>query len=321
MLRAMAGTAASRQVEALRAFNRFYTKRIGVLGQGYLQTSHTLTQARVLFELGKRKGASASELAAALGLDPGYLTRIVQQFRSQGLVSRKTSADDRRRVWLSLTARGRDQYRTLDRRSRSEVSTLLARLPTENRSRLVASLEHAQSLLADEKRIRPAKVVIRPYRMGDIGWAIECHARVYAREYRWNAEFEALVAKLFARFANEHDPKFERCWIAEVNGERVGCVFVVRNDEDPSMAQLRCLVVDPRARGLGIGRRLVDQCIAFARSAGYPKIMLWTNDVLVAARRLYEAAGFKLVREEPHHSFGYDLVGQFWVLDLKGSGA
>lgn len=309
-----------RQVEALRSFNRFYTKEIGVLGEGLLQTRYTLTQARVLFEIGKRKGASASELVAALGLDPGYLSRIVQQFRAQGLVARKQSTVDRRSARLSLSARGRAQFRTLDRRSRDEVSAKLAKLAKENRRRLVASLASAQSILSDERRTPAGKVVIRRYRMGDIGWAIECHARVYADEYRWNTEFEALVAKLFARFANAHDPAKERMWIAELDGERVGCVFVVRNEEDPSLAQLRCLVVDPAARGHGIGRRLVDECIAFARSAGYPSMMLWTNHVLVAARRIYEAAGFKLVREEPHHSFGHDLIGQFWMLDLRQAG-
>lgn len=164
------------------------------------------------------------------------------------------------------------------------------------------------------------RVAIRPYRLGDIGWAIERHAIVYAEEFGWNAEFEALVAKLFARFANEHDPAAERCWIAELDRERAGCVFVVRNADDPSMAQLRCLLVEPKARGFGIGRRLVDECIAFAQSVGYPKMMLWTNDVLVSARRIYEAAGFKLAKEEPHRSFGKDLVGQFWVLELNRKG-
>ena len=305
--------AARAQVEALRSFNRFYTKEIGALGASFLQTRYTLTQGRVLFELGKRKRASASKLAATLGLDFGYLSRIVQGFREEGLVAKTRSADDGRRAWLSLTARGRRQFKTFDRRSHDEVSALLGKLPAGSRNRLVASLAHAQSILSAS----PRKIVIRPHRIGDIGWAIECNARVYAEEYKWNAEFEALVAQLFARFAGEHDPAKERCWIAELDGERVGCVFVVRNEEDRSMAQLRCLVVDPGARGHGIGRRLVDECIAFARSAGYPKMMLWTNDVLLSARRIYEAAGFKLVKEERHRSFGHDLVGQFWTLDLR----
>jgi len=312
----MAPTPQGAHIEALRSFNRFYTRRIGALDEGLLNTRYTLAQARVLFELAKRKGASAGELAGALGLDPGYLSRIVQGFRSAGLVSRKKSAEDGRRATLSLTARGRRQFKMLDQRSRNEASALLATLPAASRTRLVASLADAQSMLSGEERRPAGRVVIRPYRLGDIGWAIERHARVYAAEYGWNAEFEALVAKLFARFASEHDPASERCWIAELDGERAGCVFVVRNEEDRSMAQLRCLLVDPTARGFGIGRKLVARCIAFARSAGYPKMMLWTNDVLVSARRIYEAAGFRLAKEEPHRSFGHDLVGQFWVLDL-----
>ena len=313
----MAAAPHGAQVEALRSFNRFYTKEIGVLGEGLLQTRFTLTQARVVFELGKRKRASASEIAAALGLDLGYLSRIVQGFRSRGLVARTKSAEDGRRAWLTLTARGRKQFKTFDRRSRDEVSALIGRLPAGHRTRLVASLKDAQSILSREKRPPAGRVGIRPYRLGDIGWAIERHAQVYADEFGWNAEFEALVAKLFARFANEHDPAKERCWIAELDGERAGCVFVVRNDEDSSMAQLRCLLVEPGARGFGIGRRLVDECIAFARSVGYPKIMLWTNDVLISARRIYEAAGFVLAREERHRSFGHDLVGQIWTLELR----
>ncbi|HTN28556.1 MAG TPA: helix-turn-helix domain-containing GNAT family N-acetyltransferase [Burkholderiales bacterium] len=314
----MAAAPHGAQVEALRSFNRFYTKEIGVLGEGLLQTRYTLTQARVVFELGKRKRASASEIAAALGLDLGYLSRIVQRFRAQGLVARTKSAEDGRRAWLTLTARGRKQFKTFDRRSRDEVSALIGRLPAAHRTRLVASLRNAQSILSSEKRRPAGRIAIRPYRLGDIGWAIERHAQVYADEFGWNAEFEALVAKLFAGFANEHDRAQERCWIAELDGERAGCVFVVRNEDDPSMAQLRCLLVEPGARGFGIGRRLVDQCIAFARSVGYPKMILWTNDVLISARRIYEAAGFKLIKEEPHRSFGKDLVGQFWMLGLGG---
>jgi DNA-binding MarR family transcriptional regulator len=314
----MAAAPHGAQVEALRSFNRFYTKEIGVLGEGLLQTRFTLTQARVVFELGKRKRASASEIAAALGLDLGYLSRIVQGFRAQGLVARTKSADDGRRAWLTLTARGRKQFKTFDRRSRDEASALIGRLPAAHRTRLVASLRNAQSILSSEKHRPAGRIAIRPYRLGDIGWAIERHAQVYADEFGWNAQFEALVAKLFAGFANEHDPAKERCWIAELDGERAGCVFVVRNAEDPSMAQLRCLLVEPGARGFGIGRRLVEQCIAFARSAGYPKMILWTNDVLVSARRIYEATGFRLIKEEPHRSFGKNLVGQFWMLDLGG---
>jgi DNA-binding MarR family transcriptional regulator/GNAT superfamily N-acetyltransferase len=307
----------TQQVDAVRSFNRFYTRQIGVLEEGVLKTSFTLTQARVLFELGRGKDLSATEISATLGLDLGYLSRIVQAFSSRGLVTRRKSAEDGRRVLLSLTVKGRKALQALERKAREQVSSMLTPLPGARRARLLAALRDVQGMLSDAKERWSDEVVIRPYRVGDLGWAIERHARLYAEEYQWNEEFEALVAKLFARFANERDPAKERLWVAELDGERVGCVFVVRNEEEPSVAQLRCLLVDPKGRGLGIGRRLVAECIAFARSAGYPKMMLWTNDILVAARRIYEAAGFMLVSEEPHHSFGHDLVGQFWVLDLR----
>lgn len=304
------------QVDALRSFNRFYTRRIGVLEEGLLKTRFTLTQARVLFELGTRGKTTAVEIGAALGLDAGYLSRIVQDFFWQGLVTRKKSREDGRRVQLSLTPRGREAFRSLDGRSRAETGALLARVPSAGRVRLLAALREVRDLLS-EPRDRSGEVVIRAHRLGDIGWAIERHAELYAEEYQWNEEFEALVAKLFARFACEHDPADERMWVAELDGKRAGCVFVVRNEEDPEAAQLRCLLVDRAARRHGIGRRLVAECVEFAQSRGYRRIMLWTNDVLVPARRIYEAAGFALVREERHHSFGHDLVGQFWVLEFQ----
>ena len=313
----MSASPDSLQIETLRGFNRFYTRRIGALEEGLLKSPFTLTQARVLFELGTGKNATAGEISDTLGLDLGYLSRIVQDFASRRLISRRKSSDDGRRILLSLTAKGRKAFQNLDQSSRSEVSAILAELPPATRDRLLASLQDVQRMLSDRKAEAANEVVIRTYRVGDIGWAIERHAQLYAEEYRWNEEFEALVASLFARFANEHDPAKERFWVAELEGERVGCVFVVRNEDDPSVAQLRCLLVDPRGRGLGVGKRLVAECVAFARSAGYPKMMLWTNDVLVAARHIYEAAGFALAKEEPHHSFGHDLVGEIWTLDLR----
>ena len=313
----MSASPDSLQIETLRGFNRFYTRRIGALEEGLLKSPFTLTQARVLFELGTGKNATAGEISDTLGLDLGYLSRIVQDFASRRLISRRKSSDDGRRILLSLTAKGRKAFQNLDQSSRSEVSAILAELPPATRDRLLASLQDVQRMLSDRKAEAANEVVIRTYRVGDIGWAIERHAQLYAEEYRWNEEFEALVASLFARFANEHDPAKERFWVAELEGERVGCVFVVRNEDDPSVAQLRCLLVDPRGRGLGVGKRLVAECVAFARSAGYPKMMLWTNDVLVAARHIYETAGFALAKEEPHHSFGHDLVGQIWTLDLR----
>ena len=194
---------------------------------------------------------------------------------------------------------------------------MLADVPAPRRLRLLEAVRDVERILGDSPTPTRDDVLIRTHQMGDIGWAIERHGRLYSSEYGWNEEFEALVARLFARFASEHDETKERCWIAELDGRRVGCVFVVRNDEDPSAAQLRCLLVEPEGRGLGIGRRLVDECVTFARSARYRRMILWTNDVLLAARRIYEACGFSLVREERHHSFGHDLVGQFWALDLE----
>jgi DNA-binding MarR family transcriptional regulator/GNAT superfamily N-acetyltransferase len=304
----------SEQAEAVRHFNRFYTRQIGVLDEGLLASPYTLTQARVLFELGTRKTATAGEIGDVLGLDAGYLSRIVQNFMAQKLVAREPSSQDGRQWLLSLTNEGRKAFRTLDRASHKLTASILERLPGASRERLLASMKNVQRLLcADNDH---CEVIVRPYRVGDIGWAIERHGQLYADEFGWNGEFEALVATLFAQFATKHDPAKEHCWIAEVDGERVGCVFVVQNADDPHVAQLRCLLVDPKGRGLGIGKRLVDECLTFAKRAGYTKMMLWTNDVLVSARRIYQAAGFALVSEKPHHSFGVDLVGQIWARNL-----
>jgi DNA-binding MarR family transcriptional regulator/GNAT superfamily N-acetyltransferase len=304
----------STQAEAVRSFNRFYTRQIGVLDEGLLASPYTLTQARVLFELGTRKTITAREIGELLGLDAGYLSRLVQGFMAQGLVARKPCKEDGRQWLLSLTREGRAVFRQLDRTSHQLTASHLSRLSELGRHRLLASMQEVQRLLASADG--KSKVVIRPHRIGDIGWAIERHGQLYADEYQFNEEFEALVATLFAQFASKHDPAKERMWVAEVDGERVGCVFVVRNADDPTAAQLRCLLVDPKARGLGIGKRLVDECIAFATAAGYARMLLWTNDTLVSARRIYQAAGFSLVSEERHHSFGHDLVGQIWEREL-----
>lgn len=301
-----------RQVEAVRSFNRFYTRQIGVLGEGLLASPYSLTQARVLFELGTRKTTTAGEICESLGLDAGYLSRIVQNFVSQGLIRRAPSRQDGRQILLSLTPEGQKEFRELDRKSREVTAQSLASLPAARREEILALMGRLQRAWTSEPAANKA-VVIRTYRIGDIGWAIARHGEVYAEEYGWNQDFEAMVATLFARFATQHDPKMEHCWIAEVDGERAGCVFVVRNAKDPSIAQLRCLLVEPKARGLGVGRRLVEQCLMFAKAAGYTKMLLWTNDILVSARRIYEAAGFSRVTEERHHSFGHDLIGQEWI--------
>lgn len=303
-------------VETFREFNRFYTHRIGVLEKSLLSSSFTLAQARVLFELAQRAQASANEIGDLLGLDAGYLSRIVQGFASSGLITRKPSPDDRRRMLLSLTAAGKRAFARLDRSSRAQASDILGGLSPDGRDRLLSSMQSMRRLLTGAEPRARGRVTIRTHRAGDIGWAIERHGRLYTDEYGWNEEFEALVATLFADFATRHDPARERMWIAEVDGVRAGCVFVVRNAHDPTLAQLRCLLVDPSGRGHGIGRRLVDRCITFARAAGYRGMTLWTNDVLVFARRIYEATGFTLAKEYRHHSFGHDLVGQIWTRDL-----
>lgn len=313
----MPTTLPSEHVEAFRGFNRFYTRQIGVLDEGLLDSPFTLTQARVLFELAQRGQAGAGEIGEVLGLDAGYLSRILQEFASAGLVARRKSPDDGRRVVLSLTAAGRKAFDRLDVRSRELATDRLSRLSPRQRRRVLACMREIQQALAPSAGSHAGRVAIRGHRIGDLGWAIERHGRLYAEEFGWNEEFEALVATLFAKFATRHDPRSERFWIAEIDGERVGCVFVVRNEEQHDTAQLRCLLVDPKGRGKGVGRKLVDECIAFARSAGYARMVLWTNDVLVAARRVYEAAGFSLLEENRHHSFGQDLVGQVWSLELR----
>ena len=304
------------EVEAIRRFNRFYTRKIGVLEEGLLASSFTLAQARVLFELGTRKRVTPGELIDILELDAGYLSRILQRFADLRLITRERSNEDGRRTELTLTARGRKAFGAMDRRSRNAIAEMISPIPLPYRGRLLDAMQTVERTLSESRAAREPTIAVRPYRIGDVGWAIEQHGRLYAEEFGWNGEFEALVATLFARFATHHDPQSEQFWVAEVDGERIGCVFVVRNEKDPRTAQLRCLLVDPRGRGLGVGRRLVDECLRFAKSAGYERMLLWTNDVLVAARRIYEGAGFSLLEESPHHSFGHDLVGQIWVRSL-----
>ena len=311
----MPKTVPASHVEALRAFNRSYTRSIGVLEEGLLSSPFSLTQARVLFELAQRGQTGANEIGDHLGLDAGYLSRIIRGFASGGLIARKPSSQDRRRMLLSLTAAGQRAFAELDRRSRAQAATMLGKLSSTDRERLLGNMLAMRGVLEPPAE-RGGRLVVRTHRAGDIGWAIERHGRLYADEYGWNQEFEALVATLFADFATRHDPARERMWIAELDGMRVGCVFVVRNADDPEIAQLRCLLVDPAGRGRGVGRRLVERCIAFARDAGYRGMTLWTNDVLVAARHIYEAAGFALAKEYHHHSFGHDLVGQIWSRDI-----
>ena len=301
------------RVAAVRAFNRLLTRQIGLLQEGYLDSPFSLTQVRVLYELAHREGATASEIARDLGLDAGYLSRILANFSKLGLVDRAASEEDARRSILSLTSRGREVFIPLEQRSHADISALLARLTATDQERLVEAMQTIQTLL-DVTSEPNADVLFRPPRAGDMGWVVQRHGALYAREYGWDETFEALVAEIVARFIRNYDPKRERCWIAELQKRNVGCVFCVK--KSTRVAQLRLLIVEPEARGLGIGRRLVDECIQFARGVGYRKMTLWTNDILISARRIYEAAGFRLVQEEPHRSFGHDLVGQNWELEF-----
>jgi DNA-binding MarR family transcriptional regulator/ribosomal protein S18 acetylase RimI-like enzyme len=304
-------TAIDRQAQAMRRFNRFYTRRIGVLDEAYLQSPFSLSEVRVLYELAHREGITAAILARDLGLDSGYLSRMLARFRDAGLLAATPSPDDARQMLLQLTAAGRAAFAPLDARSQAQAVAMLDALEAGARRRLLHAMRGIEAILGDAPA---APWMIRPHRPGDIGWIIGTHGRLYAQEYGWDHTFEALVAEIAGTFLRDFDAAGECCWIAERHDEPVGAVMVVKKSD--AEAQLRLLIVDPSARGLGIGERLVDECIAFARAKRYAKLVLWTNDILHAARRIYVAAGFRLVAEAPHHSFGKDLVGQNWELDL-----
>jgi DNA-binding MarR family transcriptional regulator/GNAT superfamily N-acetyltransferase len=303
-------------IEAIRRFNRFYTRRIGVLHEGLLASPFTLAQARVLFELATQTALTPGRLVEILELDPGYLSRILQGFIDRRLITRRKSPEDGRRAQLSLTLRGRKAFNEMDRRSHKATGAMISPLSTWQRERILGAMRTLERTLSPAAAPCRPELAIRTHRIGDAGWAIEQHGRLYAQEFGWNGEFEALVATLFARFITQYDPQSERFWVAELDGERVGCVFVARNEQDPDTAQLRCLLVHPNGRGLGLGQRLIAECLAFAKSAGYRRMLLWTNDVLIAARRLYEAAGFILLEQSRHRSFGHELVGQTWAREL-----
>jgi DNA-binding MarR family transcriptional regulator/GNAT superfamily N-acetyltransferase len=308
----MAVVAGGDRVRALRSFNRFYTGRIGVLSEGLLHTPYTLAEARVLFELGQRELTEVSDLRRDLALDAGYLSRLLSRLAERGLVSRERSEPDARRQRVRLTAAGTEAYELLDERSAADNRALLDAIDDVGQQRLLGAMDTIRSLLDDVPR--PRAVLLRPPGPGDYGWIVQRHGALYAREYGWNQAFEALVARVVADYADDHDPAREAAWIAEVDGTPAGCVLCVAKSK--TVAQLRLLLVEPSARGLGIGGRLVDECVRFARRAGYGELVLWTNDVLEAARRIYERAGFSLVDEEAHGTFGPALVGQTWALSL-----
>ena len=301
------------RVASVRRFNRFYTKHIGVLHEGLLGSRFSLTEVRVLYELAHREQPTAADLIRELGLDAGYLSRILRGFAKSGLITKTPSAADRRQTLLSLTARGRRAFAPLEARSHGEVAGMLTGLPATRQARLIDAMGTIQTVLGAHPEPK-VPYVLRPHQPGDMGWIIHRHGVLYAREYGWDETFEALVAEIAAKFIRHLDPKRERCWIAEREGGIVGSVFLVRKSE--TVAQLRLMYVEPDARGLGIGRRLAEECIRFGRQAGYRKMVLWTNSVLVAARHIYQAAGFRLVHSEPHHSFGHDLIGETWELPL-----
>jgi DNA-binding MarR family transcriptional regulator/N-acetylglutamate synthase-like GNAT family acetyltransferase len=301
-----------RRIAAVRRFSRFYTRTIGALREGLLHSSFSLAEARVLYELNQRPGTTATELGRDLNLDPGYLSRILQRLDGLGLLVRCSSAIDRRQSLLSLTDAGRAAFAPLDQRSREEVGALLAPLPEPAQASLVEAMARIELLLGSG---RPRPWLLRQHRAGDIGWVIARHGVLYAEEYGFDSRFEVLVARVASDFLARHDPRTERCWIAECDGVNVGSVFLVRKSAQE--AKLRLLIVEPAARGLGIGRRLVAECIGFARSAGYRKIALWTNEALVAARAIYQRAGFRLVASQPHSDFGPTMVGEDWELRLR----
>ena len=300
------------RVARVREFNRFYTNVIGILRGGYLGLPYTVAEARVIYELAQRPSAEISELRRALNLDGGYLSRIVGRLEGEALVAKERSPDDARRRIIRLTPKGRETFAVLNARSAEEIGALISSLSDEAQARLVGAMEAIMGLLT--KAPRPQAYVLRDPRPGEFGWVVQRHGALYAEEYGWDATFEALVARIVADYVEHREANREHAWIAEVDGEPVGCVFCVRRTDE--QAQLRLLVVEPSVRGLGIGSRLVEECVRFARRAGYKEVKLWTNDVLTDARRIYDRAGFRLEAEERHHSFGHDLVGQTLTLAL-----
>jgi len=310
-------------VETVRAFNRFYTRRIGVLNEGLLDSPFTLAESRLLWEFAHHDSPTATDLARALDLDAGYLSRLLRSFKERGLIKSTPSATDARQAHLSLTTAGRRAFAPLDTRSREQVADLLGKLPETQQQQLLQAMSTIEQLLGNETARTPsAPYLLRPHRPGDMGWVVSRHGALYAQEYRWDMHFEALVARIAADFIERFDATREACWIAEREGRNVGCAFLVQARDEtnheplPGVAQLRMLLVEPTARGLGMGARLVNECERFARMAGYTRITLWTNSLLTAARGIYQKAGYRMVASEPHHSFGHDMVGETWQKEL-----
>lgn len=305
------------QIAAVRRFNRYYTRQIGVLRKTFLDSPYSLGEARVLYEVASRRAPTASDIARSLDLDAGYLSRVLRNFERRGLIRRQTSSKDARQSHLTLTARGQKSFTPLDARSQRDTAAMLAKLEPADRARLIAAMGAIEGLLGGAPAAEVASqrnYILRPPRPGDFGWIVKRHAELYAQEYLWREPFEGVCAQIVADFVNKYDASRERCWIAESNGENVGTVMLV-NDGD-GVARLRLLLVEPKARGLGIGARLTDEAVHFARGAGYRKITLWTHSVLTAARHIYQGAGFKLMRSEEHQSWGQPVVSEHWDLEL-----
>ena len=301
------------QIAAVRAFNRAYTRQIGALDQHIHKSPYSLSEARVIYELAHRDELSAKEIGSELGLDAGYLSRIVQNFEEAGLISRKPLASDRRQYQLSLTAKGRQAFARLNSNSQAEVATMLAALSADDRRRLTDAMATIERLFGLRRPpVKPA--ILRDPRPGDMGWVVQSQGALYASEYGFDATYEALVAEIVAQFITSFDASRERCWIADQGGSPVGSVFLVKHSDD--VAKLRLLAVDAVARGQGVGQRLVAECVGFARACGYRRMTLWTQSILVAARKIYQDAGFSLVKSEPHRSFGQNLIGETWEREL-----
>ena len=303
------------RIGAVRHFSRFYTREIGLLQAGWLNAPYSLTQARILYELSRRERCTASDLAAELAVDHGYLSRILTAFEKEKLITRERSKEDGRQIVLALTAKGRKAFAPFDERSQRDAAALLEKLPPQDQQRMVNAMSTIEALVGSKDK-RAAAYSLRTHRPGDMGFVVARHGVIYGEEYGWDAGIEALTAEIVSNFLKNFDPARERCWIAEIDGEPVGSVFLVKEPGKPDIARLRLLIVDPKARGLGIGRRLVEECIRFGREAGYKQITLWTHAVLVGAREIYRQAGFKLTKEWVHDDFGKPEPAETWDLKL-----
>lgn len=308
------GLSQENRIDTIRSFNRLFTRQIGVLREGLLHSKYSLTEVRIMFELAQSNNKTASNLARELGLDAGYMSRTLTKFEKLGLIEKTQSEQDGRQVQLCLSPEGEKVFSELDRRSRDEIATMLNDITEENQTLLLGAMQTIQSIL-DKKYLKYSEAIfLRTHEPGDMGWITHRHGLLYAQEYGWDEHFEALVSLITSEFISNFKPDRERCWIAEMNGEIVGSVLVVQSSDTD--AKLRLLLVEPKARGLGLGTRLVQECIRFARRAHYKKLILWTNSVLTDARNIYQKSGFKLVSQEAHHSFGHDLEGEIWELIL-----